>query len=89
MFVQATLPPGSTLEQTEEVLGEVRDYLLALLLRYQELFCGEQQVLFKMKEVVSQMEDPLPDTGMALPEWCQSAESCERPDPILMSPTVE
>jgi tRNA-dihydrouridine synthase len=36
--------------------AEVRDYLLALLLRYQVLFSGEQQVLFKMKEVVSQME---------------------------------
>jgi len=29
MFVQATLPPGSTLEQTEAALKEVRDYLLA------------------------------------------------------------
>jgi hypothetical protein len=40
-------------------------------------------------QVVSQIEEPLADTGMALPEWCQSAESCERPDPILMSPAVE
>lgn len=36
--------------------AEIRDYLLELLSRYQELFCGEQQVLFKMKEVVSQMQ---------------------------------
>ncbi|MFZ5797217.1 MAG: tRNA dihydrouridine synthase [Desulfobulbaceae bacterium] len=36
--------------------AEVRDYLLALLARYEELFCGEQQVLYKMKEVVSQMQ---------------------------------
>ncbi|GMU24239.1 MAG: multidrug efflux RND transporter permease subunit [Phycisphaerae bacterium] len=28
MFIQATLPPGSTLEQTEAVLKEARDYLL-------------------------------------------------------------
>jgi hypothetical protein len=40
-------------------------------------------------QVVQKMEEPLADTGMALPEWCQSAESCERPDPILMSATVE
>jgi hypothetical protein len=39
-------------------------------------------------QVVQQQEEPLVDTGMALPEWCQSADSCERPDPILMSPTV-
>lgn len=35
--------------------AEVCDYLLALLPRYEELFCGEQQVLYKMKEVVGQM----------------------------------
>jgi hypothetical protein len=40
-------------------------------------------------QLVSQVEESLADTGMALPAWCQSAESCERPDPILMSPTVE
>jgi hypothetical protein len=40
-------------------------------------------------QVVQQVEEPLADTGMALPKWCQSAESCDRPDPILMSPTVE
>lgn len=28
MYIQATLPPGSTLEQTEVVLSEVRDYML-------------------------------------------------------------
>jgi len=28
MFVQATLPPGSTMEQSEEVMKEVRTYLL-------------------------------------------------------------
>jgi len=40
----------------EQKAAEVRDYLLVLLSRYQELFCGEQQVLFKMKEVVGQMQ---------------------------------
>jgi hypothetical protein len=40
-------------------------------------------------QVVSQMEESLEDTGIPLPAWCQSAESCDRPDPILMSPTVE
>jgi hypothetical protein len=39
-------------------------------------------------QVLSQMEESLEDTGMPLPEWCQSADSCDRPDPILMSPTV-
>lgn len=40
-------------------------------------------------QVLAQVEEPLGGTGMALPEWCQSAQSCERPDPILLSPTVE
>ena len=40
----------------EQRAAEVRDYLLALLARYEELFCGEQQVLYKMKEVVGQIE---------------------------------
>ncbi len=37
---------------------EQKDYLLELLERYKELFCGEQQVLFKMKEVLCQIKDP-------------------------------
>jgi tRNA-dihydrouridine synthase len=45
-------PAVSPPEQKE---AEVRDYLLALLDRYEEIFCGEQQVLYKMKEVVGQM----------------------------------
>jgi hypothetical protein len=44
--------------------------------------------LAKGWQVLSSVEEPIQDTGMPLPEWCQSAESCERPDPILMSPTV-
>ena len=37
---------------------ELQEYLLALLERYKELFCGDQQVLWKMKEVVAQIKDP-------------------------------
>lgn len=40
----------------EQNATEVRDYLLGLLARYEDLFCGEQQVLYKMKEVVGQMQ---------------------------------
>ncbi|MBE9521512.1 MAG: tRNA-dihydrouridine synthase family protein, partial [Proteobacteria bacterium] len=37
---------------------ELRDYLQELLARYQELFCGDQQVLWKMKEVLTFIKDP-------------------------------
>ena len=37
---------------------ELREYLSALLPRYQELFCGDQQVLCKMKEILSQVREP-------------------------------
>lgn len=37
---------------------ELREYLYELLDRYKELFCGEQQVMAKMKEVVVQIRDP-------------------------------
>ena len=39
-------------------LAELHEYLAALLPRYRELFCGDQQVLSKMKEVLSQVNDP-------------------------------
>jgi hypothetical protein len=39
-------------------------------------------------QVVSQIEETLEDTGVPLPTWCQSAESCERPDPMLMTSKV-
>ncbi|NOQ65965.1 MAG: hypothetical protein GQ556_01940, partial [Desulfobacterales bacterium] len=45
----------STPEQRAE---ELRDYLQELFLRYQELFCGDQQVLWKMKEVLTYIKDP-------------------------------
>ncbi len=37
---------------------ELRDYLAELLGRYEELFCGEQQILAKMKEVLAHLHDP-------------------------------
>lgn len=39
-------------------LVELQEYLSALLPRYQELFCGDRQILCKMKEVLSQVQDP-------------------------------
>jgi len=38
--------------------AELGDYLTALLVRYQEIFCGEHQILCKMKEVLCQVRDP-------------------------------
>jgi tRNA-dihydrouridine synthase len=37
---------------------ELQGYLQELLLRYQEIFCGERQILSKMKEVLNQIIDP-------------------------------
>jgi tRNA-dihydrouridine synthase B len=48
-------PVLSTPEQRAE---ELRDYLQELLASYQELFCGDQQVLWKMKEIVALITDP-------------------------------
>jgi tRNA-dihydrouridine synthase len=42
----------------EGKVAELRDYLQALLARYQELFCGEHQILCKMKEVLCHVHDP-------------------------------
>ncbi|MDH3392850.1 MAG: tRNA-dihydrouridine synthase family protein [Desulfobulbaceae bacterium] len=39
-------------------LAELQQYLSDLLPRYQELFCGDRQILCKMKEVLSQVQDP-------------------------------
>lgn len=36
---------------------ELQEYLQELLHRYQELFCGENQILSKMKEVLNQIND--------------------------------
>lgn len=41
-----------------EKTAELGTYLAELLSRYQELFCGERQILSKMKEVLCQVRDP-------------------------------
>jgi len=45
----------STPEQRAE---ELRDYLQELFTCYQKLFCGDQQVLWKMKEVLTYIKEP-------------------------------
>jgi len=45
------LPPAAK-------IAELREYLQALLVRYQPLFCGEHQILCKMKEVLCHVHDP-------------------------------
>jgi tRNA-dihydrouridine synthase len=42
----------------EKRAEELRDYLQELLTRYRKLFCGHQQILSKMKEVLSLIKDP-------------------------------
>jgi tRNA-dihydrouridine synthase len=39
-------------------VDELREYLQALLPRYQAIFCGEHQILCKMKEVLCHVHDP-------------------------------
>ncbi|MFH1019278.1 MAG: tRNA-dihydrouridine synthase family protein [Pseudomonadota bacterium] len=39
-------------------VAELREYLRELLGRYQALFCGEHQILCKMKEVLCHVHDP-------------------------------
>jgi tRNA-dihydrouridine synthase B len=48
----------STLSTPEQRAHELRDYLQELFTSYQKLFCGDQQVLWKMKEVLSFINDP-------------------------------
>jgi tRNA-dihydrouridine synthase len=48
----------SDLSTPEQRAEELRDYLQELFTRYQKLFCGDQQVLWKMKEVLSLIKDP-------------------------------
>ncbi len=42
----------------EQKALELKEYLQELLERYRELFCGDQQILSKMKKVLSQNTDP-------------------------------
>lgn len=57
---------------------EVREYLLMLQLRYQQLFCGDTQVLSKLKEVLNQIHD----------EWFQgplkALRKCKRLDQFAL-----
>jgi tRNA-dihydrouridine synthase len=53
--LRGNYPAFSTPEKRTE---ELRDYLQELLTRYQKLFCGDQQILAKMKEVLSLINDP-------------------------------
>ncbi len=46
------------LSSSEQRAEELHDYLEDLLARYRELFCGDQQVLYKMKEVISYIKAP-------------------------------
>ena len=48
----------SALSTPEQRAEELREYLQELFNRYQELFCGDQQVLWKMKEVLTYIKDP-------------------------------
>lgn len=48
----------TALSSPEQKAEELRGYLQELLVGYQELFCGERQILYKMKEVLSHITDP-------------------------------
>jgi len=48
----------SALSTPEQRAEELQDYLQELLGRYRELFCGDRQILYKMKEVLSHITDP-------------------------------
>lgn len=37
---------------------EIQDYLHRLLQRYLEIFCGDKQVLYKLREALNQIQDP-------------------------------
>ena len=47
----------SALSTPEQRAEELQDYLRELLVGYQELFCGDRQILYKMKEVLSHITD--------------------------------
>jgi len=50
----------------DERQRELRFYLQEMTIRYSELFCGDMQVLGKLKAIVSQMDDP--ELGKTLKE---------------------
>lgn len=41
----------------ETMVREAKNYLLAVSMRYREIFCGDMQVLGKLKAIVSQMDE--------------------------------
>jgi tRNA-dihydrouridine synthase B len=49
---------ATTAPAGDERAAQLQRYLLDLLARYRELFCGDAQVLAKIKEVFSFMDDP-------------------------------
>ncbi len=53
--LRGNIPAISSKEQRKQELSE---YLQLLLSRYQTLFCGETQVLHKMRETINQIHDP-------------------------------
>ena len=48
----------SALSTPEQRTEEVREYLQKLFASYQKLFCGDQQVMWKIKEVLTYINDP-------------------------------
>jgi tRNA-dihydrouridine synthase len=46
------------ISSAEERNRELQNYLLELLDRYKKLFCGEQQIIYKMLETLNQIHDP-------------------------------
>lgn len=49
---------ADTVPSLEKRRKELADYLLEMIIRYSGLFCGDMQVLGKLKAIVSQMDDP-------------------------------
>ncbi|MDH4317978.1 MAG: tRNA-dihydrouridine synthase family protein [Desulfobulbaceae bacterium] len=65
-------PDRSTQEQR---LAELRYYLENLMASYQALFCGDQQLLPKLKEVIAQIRDPEFDPYAKKLKKCRNSES--------------
>ncbi len=66
-----------------EQLKELRFYLREMTVRYRELFCGEMQVLGKLKAIVSQMDDP--GAGKTIKEL-KKAKTLQSFEALLSSP---
>lgn len=55
---------GPVLPTAEQRAEELRSYLQDLLACYQGLFCGDRQVLYKLKEVIVYIKDPYFETQL-------------------------